>query len=147
MSKRTKAQEKVRDHLDSRSTHTVEITENLVRYWWRVLNVAVFRGKLNPPVEIVIKQIKGEYGHCLGYPDEKKVNIIISPDVTSRELFLTVLVHEMVHQWEHETYSRMGHAKRFYAWKGRIYNNLGLDLDAYVYDEDYFTYGEEHLYE
>ena len=147
MTKRTKAQEKVRDHLDRRGTHTVEITENLVRYWWRVLNVAVFRGKLNPPREIVIKHFKGHYGYCVGYVDEKRVNLGISPDIATREMFMTVLVHEMVHQWEHETYNRMGHAKRFYAWQDRIYRNLGLDLRAETDPEDFFTYGEEQIYE
>ena len=143
MTKRTKAQEKVRDHLDRRGTHTVEITENLVRYWWRILNIAVFRGKLNPPVEIVIKRFKGHYGYCVGYVGKKKVDLGVSPDVTSRVLFMTVLVHEMVHQWEHETYNSMGHAKRFFTWTERVHRYLGLVLEENAYDEDYFTYGEE----
>ena len=143
MTKKAKAQERIRKHLESRGGEFLDITPRIVRYWWGVCNIALFNGKLRPPTEIVIKALSD----CYGFIEARKfrVRIAISSDVGTRELFLTALVHEMVHQWEHETYGRMGHGKRFHAWQSRV-KKIGLDLEMDIYEPDYFTYGEKQLY-
>lgn len=142
---RIEAQDKVRDHLDKRGNHFVTVTEHLVRYWWRVCNVALFHGKLYPPKNISIKKFKSYYGYCESL-NRNTVNIGISSDVITRKLFLTTLVHEMVHQWENQTHGRMGHGKRFFEWQKRVDGCLNLDLNVEYYEEDYFTYGQKQLY-
>lgn len=140
MTKKAKAQKKVRGHIESRGGEFLVVTPRIVRYWWGVCNIALFGGKLHPPTEIVTRPLKG----CYGFIEATKsmVRIAISASVGTRELFLTALVHEMVHQWEHETYGRMAHGKRFYAWQKRV-KKIGLDLKLDIYEPDYFTYGEK----
>ncbi|KKM65498.1 hypothetical protein LCGC14_1490690 [marine sediment metagenome] len=144
MTKKAKAQNKVRNHIEFRGGEFLVITPRIVRYWWGICNLALFNGKLHPPTEIVIKSLKDCYGFIEA--NEKRVRIAISSANVTRELFLTALVHEMVHQWEYETYGCMAHhGKRFYAWRNRV-KKIGLDLELDIYEPDYFTYGEKQLY-
>ncbi len=140
MTKKAKAQKKVRDHIESRGGEFLVVTPRIVRYWWGVCNIALFNGKIHPPTEIVTKPLEDCYGFIEAI--NHNVRITISSNEGTRELFLTALVHEMVHQWEHETYGRMGHGKRFYAWRSRI-KKIGLDLELDILEEEYFTYGEK----
>jgi hypothetical protein len=134
------AREKIRNHLDNRSTHSVEVTERMARYWWRVCNVALFNEKLYPPKTILIKQL-ADWGYCQ-VSSNKELTIALDTDIPKRELFLSTLIHEMVHQWEHETHGRMGHGKRYRKWVDRVSNYIGLDIHS-DYDEDDYTYGEK----
>ena len=133
------AREKIRSHLDNRSTHSVQVTERMVRYWWRVCNVAIFNEKLYPP-EVLIKKLK-DWGYCQ-VNSQGEVTVALDLDISTRELFLSTLIHEMVHQWEHETYGRMGHGKRYQQWVDRVAKYIGLDIHS-DYDEDDYTYGEK----
>lgn len=143
MTKKAKAQKKILNHIETRGGEFLAVTPRTVRYWWGVCNHALFGGKLHPPTEIVTRPLKGQYGFIEA--TKSMVRITISTGVT-RELFLTMIVHEMVHQWEHETYGKMGyHGKRFHAWKKRV-ENIGLDLETDIDQEDFFTYGEKQLY-
>ena len=56
-----------------------------------------------------------------------------------------LMMYEMVHQWENQTYGRMGHGKRFVQWQDRISNYLGLDIHITA-DEDEYTYGKGQIY-
>jgi len=138
MTKRTKAREKIRNHLDARSNHSVVVTKRMARHWWRVCNVALFQNKLYPPT-IVIKSLK-DWGYCEA--SYENITIGLASEIGTRGLFLCTLLHEMVHQWEQQTYNRMGHGKRFFKWKDRILKEVGLDIDIDLNDED-VSYGEK----
>jgi len=141
---RQNAQEKIRDHLDRRSNHSVEITQRIVRYWWNVCNVAIFNNKLYPPKQIIIKKLK-DWGYCTALSKDE-VNIAIDSEIQTRGMFLSTLLHEMVHQWENQTYGRMGHGKRYFSWKERIIAYIGLDIHIETAEEDHNEYGEKQLY-
>ncbi len=132
------SREKIRNHLDNRSNHSVQVTERMARYWWRVCNVAIFNNKLYPPNTIQIEKLK-DWGYCKA--NEEGVTIALDEDIATRELFLSTLIHEMVHQWEQETYGRMGHGKRYQSWVKRVSKYIGLDIHS-DYDKD-DTYGEK----
>ena len=138
MTKRTEAREKIRNHLDARSNHSVVVTERMARHWWRVCNVALFQNKLYPPT-IIIKSLKENWGYC---EVSDTTTIALASQIGTRSLFLCTLLHEMVHTWEQQTYSRMGHGKRFLQWRDRILNEVGLDIHLDLDDED-ISYGEK----
>lgn len=140
---KTEAQEKIRNHLDKRSNHSVVVTERMARYWWNVVNVAIFNKKLYPPQDILIKRFK-DWGYCHALTRDD-VQIALNEEITTRSLFLATLIHEMVHQWENQTYGQMGHGKRFFTWKSRVEKNIGLDIHVEADEEDY-TYGKTQLY-
>ena len=135
----------VKDHLAKRGNKSIEVTERHVRNWWGVLNIAVFYGKLNKPKIVTVRKLKG----CWGTADDFKisreehkrgvryVNIEIHHEFVSRKMFLDTLVHEMVHAWEYQFHTVMGHGKRFFAWKDRIKRTVSLDLDNGQSVEEY----------
>jgi len=90
------------------------------------------------PPNIVIKSLK-DWGYC---EVTENTTIGLASEIGTRGLFLCTLLHEMVHQWEQQTYGRMGHGKRFFQWKDRIFNEVGLDIHFDLDDED-VSYGEK----
>lgn len=136
----TEARAFLKEHVKYRGGEETIVTEQLVRYWWSVLNVAVFYGKLSKPIKVETKQLKGSFGEAeVNTKHKGRINIRLQNKFLSKCLFLTVLLHEMVHAWEHQHHTVMGHGKRFYAWKNRIKRTTGLDLDI-SHDEDDYRY-------
>lgn len=132
------AREFVKEHIRHNGDKSIKTTEALVRYWWGVLNAAVFYGRLHKPKKIEIKGIHGCFAEA-ETNDRHKGRVIVRMQRTfvSRDLFLTILVHEMVHAWEHQHHTVMGHGKRFFAWKNRISWTIGLDLKESHIEDDY----------
>lgn len=123
-----RARKKVKKHLERYGRRTdFVITQRLVVHWWSALNQAVFDGSLPKPVEIVVKPIKGAYGETLPTNCDNG-SIHIDPELSTREFFITVLVHEMVHQYEMVHYGEMTHGPKFYEWKEIIEEQVGVKL-------------------
>lgn len=61
----------------------------------------------------------------------------IAHNFATRALFLDVLVHEMVHAWEHKRHRVMGHGKRFALWEKRIKRTVSLNLLEIIDESDY----------
>lgn len=138
--KRPEAQEKIRSHLDKRSNHSVTVSSRLIKYWWKVCNIALFNKKLYPP-QIVVKDLKDDWGYCKPLSRDK-VEICIASEHPNRAMLFSTLVHEMVHQWENQTYGRMGHGKRYLHWKTKIDKYLGLDIHGEDEIDEEYTYGQ-----
>lgn len=107
--------------------------------WWNKLNVAVFYGKLPKPTEIIL--IKHRHEHAWAHPaKDGAIKLTIQPRFDTRRLFLMVLVHEMVHAWEHFNSSHMTHGEQFFKWSKRILRTTNLELmecpNEYEYDGD-----------
>lgn len=132
------ARQFVKTHLKNRGNEEVVITEALCRYWWRKLNEAVFYDRLHKVSNIIIARPKSAFAWVSGiHGTDGRVELKIQESFPSRLLFLNVLVHEMVHAWEYQHHTVMGHGKRFFAWKGRIWRTVGLDLQVSFDEEDF----------
>lgn len=138
------ALERIRDHLDKRSGHSVVLTERMTKRWWNLCNVALFKNKLYPPHHILVIPDKN-WGYC-ERGSNSELTIVINSEIQKRGTFLATLIHEMVHQWEIENHGVMGHGKRFFVWKDRIQKQLGLDIHIDIDEEDYNAYGQKQLY-
>jgi predicted SprT family Zn-dependent metalloprotease len=61
------------------------------------------------------------------------LQITLSQESMTKELFLNVLVHEMVHQFQYETGQIVTHGRTFQAWAPHILTTTGLVLtEAYA---------------
>lgn len=128
----------IRSHLQRRGNKPVIVTERMCQYWWRVLNSAIFYSKLHPLSSINVARTRGAFAWTIGlYGSDGRVSLKIQQTFPSRLMFLTVLVHEMVHAWEYQHCSTMGHGKRFFLWQGRIKRTVGMDLQESLNEEDY----------
>jgi Protein of unknown function DUF45 len=97
------------------------------------LNIAVFGGKLPPLVDITFIRHKKTYAWAVP-ADNGRIGLTIQPTFTSRLLFLMVLVHEMVHAWEHFTGRYMTHGPQFYRWRPKIVRATSLELQLRLQD-------------
>ena len=129
------ARTKIKVHLKRYGKHEVKITERMVKQWWKVCNDACFDGQLKEPRAFQLEHVlpEGALGWCAPCetynPD---VEIHLLKRYNNRSLFLTVLIHEMVHQWEWELYRLCGHGKRFNSWSMFIEKELGLSLSQFI---------------
>jgi hypothetical protein len=130
---RAECQSRITDHLHNRGHQSVfNVTPNLVMYWWKLLNWAVFRGKLTPPAQIICRNFRdGTLGYCAPCHTDD-VHIGLRRQFDDREQFLTVLVHEMVHQYQWVTFNKMSHGLTFNSWRIHIGRAIGLPLSEYV---------------
>lgn len=123
----------VRRHLDRSGDVGVTVSARLVRYWWRLLNTAVFDNCLRYPSSIYVRKLRDDWAWVAA--DELNngaITLTINDRFDRKSLFLTVLVHEMVHAWEYQTYRTMSHRRRFFSWRLRIHDLIGLPLTTRV---------------
>ena len=96
--------------------------------WWNLLNNALFDGKLLPPRKIVVKDFRDEYGWCLPMATKGHVQLGINSEFDDRKTFITILAHEMIHQWQWTVIGEMTHGKTFWQWKDPLKKILNLPL-------------------
>ena len=97
-------------------------------FWFSIINDEVFCNKLNP-INFDIRRLRGVWGY---YDDETGI-ITLSNVFTSKELFLNVLAHEMVHVYQHQQGMDLSHGDTFWEWREKFKRN-GLVL-AEIYDQ------------
>ena len=120
------------------------VTPKLMKYWWKHLNAAVFGNLLNEDTVFKTAQMFYREGQVYGYCGINsatnisfiKMDSLNVPKHLGKVGFLTILVHEMVHQYQYEYKSYPGHGKTFHKWVDVINHKLGLPLSELIDDED-----------
>lgn len=134
---KNEARKKIKRHINSTCKINIEITEGKVWYWWRVLNIAVFDGKLRKPKRVLIKgKMTGgpwikQLAWCEGKPWGDVTLGVHCIQGTQYE-FLCVLAHEMVHQWEFQHGYAEWHGKQFFSWRQKLQERVNLPLSRKV---------------
>lgn len=133
MSRKIHARKKIRSHLRNRGDHgDFEVTPALIMYWWRHINDAIFDGQLSTPYKVLVRKFNHNdtLGTCQGWGSSKKRPIVLEmkAEFDDKEMFMAILAHEMVHQWEQQTHGRMTHGKNFFGWEDKL-KQLGLPLE------------------
>lgn len=131
MAKLTKiaARKKIVAHLKRRGhVSDFQVTPILVMRWWNLLNNALFDGKLLTPRKIVVKAFRNNHGWCNPLSTKGHVHLGINSEFMDRKEFMTILVHEMVHQWQWTFVGEMTHGETFWQWEGPIKRILNLPL-------------------
>jgi hypothetical protein len=81
------------------------------------INCSVFNNELTMPSFRLI-YTKNYLGECQGVlTDTTCVKIRINKSFVSKRLFINVMAHEMVHQWEWLTNENMTHGPQFFLWR------------------------------
>lgn len=119
----------IKSHLARVGDGCITTTWTLVRYWWRRLNTILFDKLLKEPTFIVCQSIDlgDTHARCHELVDGN-VKIAISSEFNSKREFLSVLAHEMVHQWQYQIAKAVDHhGKSFWRWRWR-FKKHGLAL-------------------
>jgi hypothetical protein len=100
------------------------------RKWFKVLNKLIFKTQLPPFYRVKISSIKDAWANCLGF-EEKGIrwcSVHLDKKFPSEAHFVTVLIHEMVHNYEWCILKKdMSHGPDFFKWKEKL-NSLGVPL-------------------
>ena len=125
------ARKKIVRHLRRRG-HVADfkVTPVLVMRWWNLLNDALFDGKLIPPRTITVKNFRSIWGDCTPLAKKGHVHLKIASEFIDRKDFLSILAHEMIHQWQWTDVGvgEMTHGQTFWQWEPTLKRVLNLPL-------------------
>lgn len=130
------ASAKLHQYIIGRGHTPVKVTKQLVRFWWKIINHAIFNGELLPARRVELMFSDEVYAWAIPSTNDR-IDLHIQDAFHERTTFLTVLVHEMVHAWEFMMYGRMGHGKRFVGWTTVIETNTPLILRKTIRDYEH----------
>ncbi len=105
-----------------------------IRFWFAVLNAAIFKNKV--PKFKYIKIITRRDWHASTHAyEEDSTNdrwceLEINPKFRDFELFLAILAHEMIHNYEWTVFRRsINHGPNFFSWRDRLAkHNIPLNV-------------------
>lgn len=107
----------------------IRANHGMVHDIYDCLNRAVFNGTLVRPHIIINNYGKlGFWGECEGkqrgsrWGEHYTKAIRIERNWPNMKKLITVMAHEMVHQWEWDKLGTMTHGNNFWAWQDRLLN-------------------------
>lgn len=101
--------------------------------WFRILNKEIFDSVLPPVGEFVIGRRRGSYAMYETVTGDAQCNkIYMNKSYRSKQFFVEVLCHEMVHHYQTIHNEPLGHGPSFLKWREKL-NSKGLQLvRAYI---------------
>lgn len=117
----------------SDETYVYETTEGDCIYWFHVINREIFEGILTFPDKLDIRwRRKKMYAYHLTEwnldGSVYRTTLAMSKKYRSKQFFIEVLAHEMVHHWQALVGEPVGHGPSFMAWKEK-FNSKGIPLE------------------
>lgn len=121
-------------------TPLYETTEEDCLLWFRILNREVFNNQLPPVSEISIGRRRGTYAFYTKITDTKNPSYLytklsMNRKYKSKQFFVEVLAHELIHHYQTINNQPLGHGPTFLTWRDKL-NRKGINLTrVYVADE------------
>lgn len=103
---------------------TSRISSHALHKWHREFNASVFGGELDKPVLTFGNLGDSTWGICHG----QRIVLAERLRYIQNECRATLL-HEMVHQWQHERGLDMDHSSTYTQWRSRCFDITGLHID------------------
>jgi hypothetical protein len=116
--------------LSTNEYYEYETTIEDCRKWFNILNRELFDETLPPVDEIDIRWRRGAYAwydYDDRLPGEGTTKLLMSRKYKSKQFFVEVLAHEMVHHYQYIYNEEMGHGSSFLKWRDK-FNKKGLSL-------------------
>lgn len=116
--------------LHSNESYEYETTIEDCRLWFNVLNRELFNNSLPPLDEIDIRwrrKAHAWYDYDQSKPGYGSSKLLMNKRYKSKQFFVEVLAHEMVHHYQYIYNEEMGHGSSFFKWRDK-FNKKGLNL-------------------
>lgn len=97
--------------------------EKDIHSWFKVINQELFDNVLPKFDNIRIEKFRNKWAECIchKYDDNSIVsNLDLRHEYHSKQHFVNVLAHEMIHLWEFHFFGTMRHGKKFYSWREKL---------------------------
>ena len=101
------------------------LTLRYLRYWHTRYNNLLFNGKLTKVPIITRELVEGDKAEGMYWPHDNHIEVDWS--LEQREA-RCALLHEMVHQWQHESGLPVDHGPAFENWKATCFARTGLHI-------------------
>lgn len=106
-----------------------ETTTRDAELWYRILNKEIFNNRL-PPTGFDIRWRRKQWACFVSYANVDLCYIALNKRYPSKQMFVEVLAHEMVHFYQRLTYGysfEEWHGQSFFYWQDR-FERKGLRL-------------------
>ena len=116
--------------LSTKEHYEYETTIEDCQKWFNILNRELFNESLPPVDEIDIRWRRGAhawYDYDESKPGEGTARLLMNKRYKSKQFFVEVLAHEMVHHYQYIYNEEMGHGSSFLKWRDK-FNKKGLSL-------------------
>lgn len=116
--------------LSSKEHYEYETTVEDCQKWFNVLNRELFNSSLPPIDEVDIRwrrKAHAWYDYDDRLPGQGTTKLLMSRRYKSKQFFVEVLAHEMVHHYQYIYNEEMGHGPSFFKWRDK-FNKKGLNL-------------------
>ena len=116
--------------LSSKENYEYETTFEDCHMWFNVLNRELFDNSLPRIDEVDIRwrrKAHAWYDYDANRPGEGAARLLMNKRYKSKQFFIEVLAHEMVHHYQYIYNEEMGHGPSFFKWRDK-FNKKGLNL-------------------
>lgn len=116
--------------LSSKEHYEYETTVEDCHMWFNVLNRELFDNSLPRIDEVDIRwrrKAHAWYDYDANRPGEGTARLLMNKRYKSKQFFIEVLAHEMVHHYQYIYNEEMGHGSSFFKWRDK-FNQKGLNL-------------------
>lgn len=119
----------VADHVRDRGHEPCVPTTRMLKHWWSSFNREVFDNELLP-CQLGTEPYDGHrtMGYCTPLASGRARIDVVPEFQDSRASVLATLLHEMVHQVQHQRGGAMNHGPTFTAWSRHIRRITGLTI-------------------
>ena len=115
--------------LESHDRYEYQTTIEDCQKWFNILNRELFDNSLLPVDEIDVRWRRKAHAYY-DYDDRKQnglCKLLMNKKYKSKQFFVEVLAHEMVHHYQYMNGEIMGHGPSFIKWRDK-FNKKGLNL-------------------
>ncbi len=116
--------------LSAKEHYEYETTVEDCQRWFNILNRELFENSLPQIDEIDIRWRRGAhawYDYDERRPGTGTAKLLMNKRYKSKQFFVEVLAHEMVHHYQYIYNEEMGHGSSFLKWRDK-FNKKGLNL-------------------
>lgn len=125
-----KRRTKLQKVMEEKCELVYETTLEDCRLWFNVLNRELFDNSLPLVDEIDIRWRRGAhawYDYDEAKPGYGTCRLLMNKRYKSKQFFVEVLAHEMIHHYQYIYNEEMGHGSSFFKWRDK-FNKKGLNL-------------------
>jgi hypothetical protein len=116
--------------LSTKEHYEYETTVEDCQRWFNILNRELFNESLPQVDEIDIRWRRGAhawYDYDQTNPGTGTARLLMNKRYKSKQFFVEVLAHEMVHHYQYIYNEEVGHGSSFLKWRDK-FNKKGLNL-------------------
>ena len=116
--------------LSTKEHYEYETTVEDCQRWFNILNRELFNESLPQVDEIDIRWRRGAhawYDYDQTNPGSGTAKLLMNKRYKSKQFFVEVLAHEMVHHYQYINNEEVGHGSSFLKWRDK-FNKKGLNL-------------------